>query len=154
MNGMGLLVGNRFWLQLLTLISALLIGGLAVACGGGEATGEQERAREIVITATDFDFQPDTITIKRGEPVRIVLNNTGAALHDFTVMVMPAEVISEEEGAEHDMGEMMAAVHVAAEPGSRASIEFIPTRSGTYTFFCSVTGHRELGMEGRLIVED
>ncbi|MDA0302102.1 MAG: plastocyanin/azurin family copper-binding protein [Chloroflexi bacterium] len=43
-------------------------------------------------------------------------------------------------------------MHVAAEAGRVAEIEFTPTQAGTYVFYCTVPGHREAGMEGKLIV--
>ena len=44
-------------------------------------------------------------------------------------------------------------LHLAAEKGEDRHISFIPMQKGEYTFYCSVSGHRSAGMEGKLIVE-
>jgi uncharacterized cupredoxin-like copper-binding protein len=38
--------------------------------------------------------------------------------------------------------------------GDDGTLSFVPTEAGEYTFYCTVTGHRTLGMEGTLIVEE
>jgi len=99
----------------------------------GEAnTPMVDGAREIEVTGTSFAFDPEEITVAAGEDVTIVLT-ADDILHDFTV-----------EDAEG---------HVAADAGETASGGLRIDEPGTYTFYCSVEGHREAGMEGTLVVE-
>lgn len=100
---------------------------------GGEAnTPMVDGAREIEVTGTSLAFDPEEITVAAGEDVTIVLT-ADDILHDFTV-----------EDAEG---------HVAADAGETASGGLRIDEPGTYTFYCSVEGHREAGMEGTLVVE-
>ena len=89
-------------------------------------------ARRIEVTASSFAFDPDEITVEAGEDIAIVLSSADT-LHDFTVDELDAHV-SVDDG-ETDEGGLRA-----EEPG-------------TYTFYCSVPGHRDEGMEGTLVVE-
>ncbi|MFW6010038.1 MAG: plastocyanin/azurin family copper-binding protein [Actinomycetota bacterium] len=50
------------------------------------------------------------------------------------------------------MGRLHISAHV--EPGSSLSATFMLEEAGTYTFYCSVPGHREAGMEGELTVTE
>ena len=89
-------------------------------------------AREIEVTATDFAFDPDQITAEVGEDLAVVLTSEDL-LHDFVIDELDA--------------------HVAADRGETAEGGFTADEPGTYTFYCSVPGHREAGMEGTLTVE-
>src|SRR6266581_6877850 len=53
------------------LMSAAIISGLALYVRANALPAE----REIHITAKKFDFTPDTITLKKGEPVVLVLSS-------------------------------------------------------------------------------
>ena len=90
-----------------------------------------EGAREIEVTADDFAFDPDEITADVGEDLVIVLTSVDF-LHDLTIDELDAHVAA-------DRGE-------TAEGGVRAD------EAGTYTYYCSVPGHRQAGMEGTLTV--
>lgn len=68
--------------------------------------------------------------------VTIDFNNPAAIEHDVAI---------EAEG-----GEELAASETITEGETSVSTELAP---GTYTFFCTVPGHREAGMEGPLTVE-
>ena len=82
-----------------------------------------------------------------------MLKNKGTVLHDFVSMDAKVEV-TEEHGATHDMAGMEEPVmHAAVEPSQESTIEFKATQAGTYTFNCSVAGHKEAGMVGKLIVK-
>ncbi len=104
------------------------------------------------VLATDFAFEPNEIAVEQGTPVKLALRNEGAQLHDFTVDEMPVKV-HEAHGDQHgghDAGRF--ALHLAAEADNTATLEFTPTKAGTYTFYCTVPGHREAGMLGTLVV--
>lgn len=90
--------------------------------------------RDIAVSSTEFTFNPSSIALTEGERVRVVFTNAGSAPHDFSIegLGIKTRVI----GA-----------------GQTDSVEFTVPASGNYTFFCSVAGHRQAGMEGSLSVE-
>jgi plastocyanin len=95
--------------------------------------GESE-VNEFSVEGTEFSFSPSTITVNKGDTVRIVFKNTGEVLHDFSI---------ESLGLKTDL----------VGPGNSETIEFIPSSSGTFKFICTVPGHMEAGMEGEIIVK-
>ena len=90
--------------------------------------------REFTVFGDEYSFSPSSITVKAGEQVKITFKNTGRANHNLVVegLGISTKTIG---GGKSDM------------------IEFAAPASGTYTFFCSVSGHRAAGMKGSLIVE-
>src|SRR5690606_611744 len=99
------------------------------------STPRQAAPREITIVLSDFKFEPAEITVKRGERVRLTLQNKGTVAHDWTV---------------RDLN--LASPRV--QPGQTATYEFTVDRVGTFTSVCVEAGHEALGMTGRLIVEN
>jgi plastocyanin len=98
-----------------------------------ESSEVAEGAREIELTGSSFAFDPDEIEVAAGEDVAIVLTSTDI-LHDFTIDELDT--------------------HVAADKGETATGGLRADEPGRYTFYCTVAGHREAGMEGTLIVEE
>lgn len=90
--------------------------------------------REISVVGTEFSFNPASISVKTGEKVKIIFENNGRAPHNLVIKDL-------------DVGTKVIS------GGQAETIEFIAPTSGTYTFFCSVPGHRASGMEGNLKVE-
>ena len=114
-------------------------GGATSTTGGGHTAGGHDEssdvasdARRIEVSATSFEFDPDEIRVKAGEHVAIVLTSKDI-LHDFTIDELAAHVAA-------DRGETMEGGFTADEPGR-------------YTYYCTVVGHRDAGMEGTLVVE-
>lgn len=131
------------------VLPVVLLSVFLMACGASSP------ATELTVTMTEFGFEPNTITVTAGEPVKLTLVNNGAIEHDFVVEVMPVKDVSTEgmdmdhmsgDHAEYDL-------HTATAAGATSSISFTVTEPGTYQIICSVPGHKEAGMTGELIVK-
>lgn len=146
--------------KLFILLLFLAVFVLA-ACGGSQEAAEpaaDAEHQEVTVEAVDLAFTPGTVEVAAGQPVKLTLQNNGALEHDFSIMEIEVEGVHEEAG-EHDdeAGHTMTVdpeLHVAAAAGTAGSLEFTANHAGTYEFFCSVTGHKEAGMVGTLIVEE
>jgi len=99
------------------------------AKGGGASTTLQIEASE-----TELAYNTTELSAKAGK-VTIDFKNPAALEHN---------VVIEQEGKE------LAGFEPIAEGEESESAELKP---GTYTFYCSVPGHREAGMEGTLAVK-
>lgn len=100
---------------------------------GGEAAGP---GGEIKVEADESElaYDTDSLESKAGE-VTIDFTNPSSIGHDVDV--------------EKD-GEDLGGTEVITQSEESATVALEP---GTYTFFCSVPGHREAGMEGTLTVK-
>ena len=120
----------------------------ATTTGGGETTTNGAAAgggKEAGGGASTLSFEADPdgalayttteATAKAGK-VTIDFNNPQALTHDVTI--------------EDSNGEEVGATELIASSSDSATVNLKP---GTYTFYCSVPGHREAGMEGTLTVK-
>ncbi len=83
--------------------------------------------------AIDGLINPD-LTVKTGERVRIEMQNGDGVSHDLALPDLARRtppVMGKEKGV---------------------SLIFTPAAAGVYTYICTVSGHRQAGMEGRLVV--
>jgi len=137
------------------IVALVMAAVVLVACGGTASNATPARPKVINVTMQEFSFQPPEITLKVGQPVKLILQNRGAVLHDFSSDDAEVSVKSSAHGAEHDMSGMnneMLKVHMAADVGQTETLEFTPNKPGTYTFFCTVAEHKEAGMTGKLVI--
>ena len=137
----------------LIAVSALLVLGLA-ACGGDDDDDRGETAAAPATTTapaggggggstvdistpsgSDLAFEQSEVNAKAG-PVTIDFDNQQAVPHDVKV---------EDSG-----GEELGGTDLISSSTANATVDLQP---GSYTFFCSVPGHREAGMEGTLTVK-
>ena len=97
----------------------------------------------LTVRAFEWGFEPAAITLRQGEEVRIVLVNDGKILHNLKVDDLAADVT---EASDADR------LFVEAEEGEEGTLVFVPQASGSFTFYCAISGHRRLGMEGTLTI--
>jgi len=133
------------------LLSVVVLTLLLTACAGAS-----QPATEITLDAADFAYSPASVTVPVGAPVVLTLKNSGHVEHDFVIEKIDVKsVLKKDSGsaAHHAHGEEMDFdLHISAQPGDTSVLEFTISEPGTYTFFCSVVGHKEAGMFGELIV--
>lgn len=103
-----------------------------------EAPEEEEEAAEfpedaLVFVAVDIAYEEAPATAEAGE-LTIAIDNQGGVQHDVTIEEAGDTTVADAAGGETDSG----------------TIELEP---GTFTYYCSVPGHREAGMEGTLEVQ-
>lgn len=135
-------------------VGGLILVGILAGCSAG-APKASSQAETVNVEASAMAFSVKEIKVKKGTPVTLVLNNKADVLHDFSIDKLPATV-GEAHGASHEGHGSQAgttAVHVAADPGKSGSVQFTPTEPGIYTYYCTVEGHKDSGMVGKLIVE-
>lgn len=106
--------------------------------GGAEAEGGSEGSAATVdfeTASSGLAYTAKTAEAEAGK-VTIDFTNPQAVPHDVAI--------------EDSSGEVIAQTEELTEGSDSASAELEP---GTYTFFCTVPGHREAGMEGTLTVK-
>ncbi len=111
------------------VFAALLIGSAAA----GAVRLAAQPANEVSVAASKFEFTPDTVKVKVGEPVTLVLTSLDR-IHGFK---MP------------ELG-----IRTEIIPDQETRVTITPQKTGTFTFFCDVfcgDGHEE--MAGTLVVE-
>jgi uncharacterized cupredoxin-like copper-binding protein len=131
---------------LLTICLAISILAFA-ACGDADAN-----VPEITVQGNEFTYQPASVTLKKGQRVRIKFENTGAQSHDLSSEV-PASNVTEKNAGAHTHSAPPAKVHVMADGGKTGTLTLTPTESGSFPLWCSIAGHREAGMTGTFTVE-
>ena len=124
--------------RLLPALCAVLL----MTCGPGSTAPSGVR-----VAASEFRFEPSSLTLKADVPTTLTFKNAGQTLHDFTIVSGPGIPTP---GAQASGGQQP--YHVAAEAGKEATLA-LNLPAGTYTFICSVPGHKELGMQGTISVQ-
>lgn len=138
---------KTIWIIIVILVVA--IGGYFLFSGGYQApspdlaqdeisnkeTSEQTEAevKEFNITAKKWEFDPGTITVNKGDTVKLHIKSIDVS---------------------HGFGLSAFGINEQLDPGETVDIEFTADKTGTFTFACSVfCGSGHSGMKGQLIVE-
>ena len=108
------------------------MSGMSGVPGHGTGGTVASDARHIQVSARSLAFLPNQLTAKTGESIAIVLDAQDAE-HHFKIDEFNADI--------------------AAQKGKTGFGGFRAGAPGRYTFYCTMKGHREAGMEGVLVVE-
>ncbi|MGB5093363.1 MAG: cupredoxin domain-containing protein [Parvibaculum sp.] len=132
--------------------------------------------RTITIVMKDNFFEPEAITVKKGETVRFLIRNEGTLVHEFNIgtalmheehapemqmMVDHGAIMGDRlnhDAMKMDMGNGHTMKHdypntTLLEPGKTSEIIWTFSGDATLEFSCGVPGHAESGMVGTFTVE-
>lgn len=126
---------RTFRLQLLAVgatVALAACGGGATADEGGDDPGQSAGGDGVTVSATEFEFDPADFSLPADTPTDVTLENKGVVEHDITVDELDLQIYA---------------------AGASSTTETVTAPAGTYTFYCSIPGHRDSGMEGTLTVE-
>jgi plastocyanin len=137
---------------------ALILAAIAlVACGGSDDDttttesqpqgGAESKEAEggSAGSAASLDFEADP-----GGALAYTTTTATAQAGEVTVDFTNPQPLSHDVAIEDSGGKQVGATEVIGE-GSDSTV--VDLKSGQYTFYCSVPGHREAGMEGTLTVK-
>ncbi|MDB5254058.1 MAG: Blue (Type 1) copper protein [Parcubacteria group bacterium] len=89
--------------------------------------------KEVTVNGSNFAFDPKTITVNKGDTVKITFKNVGG-MHDFKIDEFNVAT-KKINGGESD------------------TVTFVADKTGSFEYYCSVGTHRQMGMKGTLIVK-
>jgi len=123
------------------LFLATFLAGCGAGGGGGgykAPSGAKEGAilKTIQVKETEFKLKPAKITLDRPGTYEFKAVNSGDTVHALEI---------EGEGIEEETKEI--------EHGQSAGLK-VKLKAGTYELYCPVDGHKEEGMEGKVMVKE
>ena len=144
-----------FWISLPPAVSRQK----PVTTGAATETGETINVSLKFIESPDFrtlafnslpgeaNHNPE-IHADVGDKIVFDVTNGGKSFHAFAVT-------DATEGAGPAIpGSEIGSANSPLKPGQGGQASFIPSKAGTYFYICAVPGHREQGMEGKIIVSE
>ena len=136
----------RIYAQIIGVV-LIMVGVVGCGAGGGGGGGAEDAqapsgAKESVVKTirvkeSEFVLKPAEITLEKpGTYLFFKAVNSGGTVHALEV---------EGQGIEEETEEI--------QPGQSAELK-VKLEAGTYELYCPVDGHKEEGMEGKIIVKE
>jgi uncharacterized cupredoxin-like copper-binding protein len=114
--------------------SFLLLVLLLAGCGSDSAKQTGGAGGSVQLVAKDFSFEPQSVTVDEAGPVTFRVQNDGGTAHALEVEGNGVEEETEPIG-----------------PGKSGELT-VRLEAGDYEFYCPIGNHRQMGMEGKLVV--
>lgn len=150
-----------------TLVWALGLGLMSLILAASAACGESAQGTDskneaashdggqpdvvIDVSLKDLRFTPEAVEVAAGKTVRINVRNMDGTEHDMLVEGLRIEKVGDAMNGDHAgaMPDMLVVHTMANENGS---ITFRTDQKGAYQFYCTLPGHKDAGMVGRMTV--
>lgn len=112
-----------------SLLLTLIVGTLVVSLFSASQAQAQSAPRQIVITAKRFSYDPGEITLKKGQPVALVLKSEDVA---------------------HGLRFRDFKINFKVKAGGTEEVRFTPDKTGDFIGHCSVfcgSGHGSMSLK-------
>ncbi len=112
-----------------------------------------KKMQTVRVELDEFSYSPEILTFKAGQPYKLELVNAGDKKHYFTAPKFYKAIATRKVQSNKD-GEIKAPYFTAIElmVGGQLDMYFVPVDKGDYTVYCTIKGHRDEGMEGKIII--
>lgn len=120
--------------KVVALPTVVALAAFVLLASGGLTV--QAASQRVFIKADEFFFEPKEVTVKPGKVV-FAVKNEGVIEHNFIIETSDRKKVAEIP---------------ILKPQESEDVE-VNLRAGNYTFVCTLTGHREAGMVGKLTVK-
>lgn len=119
----------------LGLAAAIVLGVAGCARrGAGPQAGGAGKTQAVTVKAAGMKFDPTVIATTPGTKLTITFNNTDTVEHNLTIPQLNAKMPN-------------------VPAGKSQTLDVTVTRAGEFDVICTVPGHRESGMLGKLSVK-
>lgn len=99
-----------------------------------EKTQTQVQTKEVIVEGTEYAFNPDMLTLNKGEKIKLIFVNKGKQPHNLII------------------DELGLATNTITQT-QETTLEFTANKAGSFKMYCGVGNHRALGMEGTVGVK-
>jgi uncharacterized cupredoxin-like copper-binding protein len=145
-------LGVRVFKPLL-LITLTLILSLLMSLPVQAATNVTEIKISLGNTQGERKFFPNNLEFIVGEKYKLVLDNPSPEKHYFTAKDFADA--SWTQKVEAGKVEVKGAIHeLELKPSGEAEWVLIPMKAGSYDLYCSIPGHKEAGMTGKIVIKE
>jgi plastocyanin len=136
-------------------VAALAVLGLAACGGGSDDNGTTAAATQPANTATSGGggaggASTVDISTPSGSDLAYDQKDVSAKAGNVTIDFDNKQPLQHDVAVEDSSGKELGATDLVSSGTATTTVDLQP---GTYTFFCTVPGHREAGMEGTLTVK-
>jgi plastocyanin len=113
----------------------LILCALVLAACGGSGAAVEEPSGKFAVTLDDYLIRPQDIRVPKGGRLTVTVTNRGRLGHTFRIRAKTRNVLA----------------FTTLQPGESKTRSF-KLKRGTYTMYCVLANHEELGMYGTLVV--
>ncbi len=123
------------------------------ASGAGRPGKAADVDRTVAVSMFDtMRYEPSSITVRKGETVRFVVQNKGQLAHEFGLGTLEeqrahAEMMKQMPEMKHDDPNV-----IVVDPGKTRELIWTFSKAGRFQIACHVPGHYEAGMKASINV--
>ncbi len=100
---------------------------------GAAMKAETGTTKEFTVTGKPFSFTPSTLTVKKGDTVKITFKNA-QGMHNFVLDEFNVK-------------------SKTINAGEEDTVTFVADKAGAFEYYCGIGNHRAMGMKGTLTVQ-
>ena len=110
---------------------AIAVAALALALVAAEIPAATAASTTVTVKASEFKYTLSKTKVPRGT-VTFKIKNAGHLQHDFKINGKKSKMVS---------------------PGQSTTLKVTFSKAGKFTYLCTVSGHAQAGMKGKLTVQ-